>query len=182
MAIKATIFKATIEVSNLDTHLYRTQNVVLAQHPSETNERLMNRMLAFALNMPADDDHGALDFAKDMWEADEPALWQKDLTGSLVHWIEVGQPDEKRILRVCARSKRVSIYTSGPSIWWNALANKLTRARNLTVWQISPAHSEELATLAQRTMQLQVTVQDGAVYVSDDQRSIEVTLEKLYGE
>jgi uncharacterized protein YaeQ len=182
MAIKATIFKASVELSDLDRQVYRSDSTVIAQHPSENSERLMIRLLAFALNLPGDDANGPLEFAKDMWDPDEPALWQKDLTGKMVHWIEVGQPDEKRIMRVSARSKKVSIYSYGPANWWTAVANKISRAQNLSVWQIDPAQSQELARFAQRTMQLQVTVQDGAVYVSDDTRSVEVTPVKLFGE
>ena len=182
MAIKATIYKATVELSDLDRQIYRSASTVIAQHPSENGERLMVRLLAFALNLPGDDNHGPLEFAKDMWDADEPALWQKDLTGKMVLWIEVGQPDEKRMMRVSARSTRVSVYSFGPQNWWAGLANKITRARNLNVWQIEPSQSQELAALAQRTMLLQVTVQDGAVYVSDETRSMEVTPRRLYGE
>ena len=181
MALKATIFKATIELTDLDRNVYKTENIVIAQHPSENNERLLVRLLVFALNLPDTEDHGPLEFAKDMWEPDEPALWQKDLTGNLLHWIEVGQPDERRILKACARCERVSVYSFGPQTWWTAIANKLTRAQNLTVWQINPAQSSALSELAQRSMSLQVTIQDGSVYVADETRSIEVTPLKLYG-
>jgi len=179
MAIKATIYKASLELSDLDRQVYRSDAAVIAQHPSENNERLMVRLLAFALNLPGDDDNGPLEFAKDMWEPDEPALWQKDLTGKMLHWIEVGQPDDKRLMRVSARSLRVSVYSFGPQNWWPGIANKVSRARNLEVWQIDPAQSEALSALAQRTMALQVTVQDGAVYVSDETRSVEVTPVRL---
>ncbi len=182
MAIKATIYKASVELSDLDRQIYRSANAVIAQHPSENNERLMIRVLAFALNLPGDDDHGPLEFAKDMWEPDEPALWQKDLTGKLLHWIEVGQPDEKRIMRVSARSGKVSVYSFGPANWWTGIATKITRARNLTVWQVPPEQSGALSALAERTMELQVTIQDGAVYVSDNAHSVEVTPVRLFGE
>jgi uncharacterized protein YaeQ len=181
MAIKATICKATLELSDLDRQLYLTQNTVIAQHPSENNERLMNRLLAFALNMPPNDDQGPLEFAKDMWDADEPAIWQKDLTGRLLHWIELGQPDDKRLLRASARVAKVSVYNYGTQTWWDGIANKLSRAQNLWVWQVPQDQSQALATLAERTMSLQITVQDGAVYVSNDKHSVEVTPVKLYG-
>jgi uncharacterized protein YaeQ len=182
MAIKATIFKASVELSDLDRQVYRSDHTVIAQHPSENSERLMVRLLVFALNLPGDDDNGPLEFAKDMWDPDEPALWQKDLTGKMMHWIEVGQPDDKRILRVSARSKRVSIYSFGPQPWWVGIETKISRVKNVTVWQIEPAQSQQLASFAQRTMQLQVTVQDGSVYVSDETRSVEVTPVRLFGE
>lgn len=176
MAIKATISKANVQLSDIDRGLYADYPVVIARHPSETDERMLIRLLAFALNVPADGDHGPLEFAKDMWDADEPSLWQKDYTGDILHWIEVGQPDEKRLLRMTARVGRVSVYSFSAStpIWWKNIESKISRARNLTVWQIPSHQSESLASLAQRTMELQVTVQDGAIWVGDGKSSIEV--------
>ena len=183
MALKATICKATVQLSDIDRGVYADHAVVIARHPSETDERMLIRLLAFALNVPADGDHGALAFAKDMWDADEPGLWQKDLTGRILHWIEVGQPDERRLLRAASRVERVSVYSFGAStpVWWKNLASKLTRARNLAVWQIPAEQSQALAALAQRTMELQVTVQDGAIWVGDGTRSIEVAPVRLSG-
>jgi uncharacterized protein YaeQ len=156
--------------------------VTIARHPSETDERMIIRLLAFALNLPADTDHGPLEFAKDMWDIDEPALWQKDYTGGIVHWIEVGQPDEKRLRRMTARVGMVSVYSYDRStpIWWQGLEPKINRLRNLVVWQIPAGQSEQLATLAQRSMELQVTVQDGSIWVGDGTRSIEVVPTRLY--
>lgn len=183
MALKATIYKATLELSDLDRQLYADHTLTIARHPSETDERMMVRLLAFALQVPATDDAGALDFAKDMWEADEPALWQKDLVGRLVQWIEVGQPDEKRLLKASANAGRVAVYSfaSSTGTWWKEIQAKLDRARNLSVWQIPSSQSQALAGLAQRTMKLQVTVQDGTVWVADAERSIEVTPLRLMG-
>jgi uncharacterized protein YaeQ len=143
---------------------------------------MLIRLLAFALNAPADNDRGSLELAKDMWEPDEPGLWQKDHTGRLLHWIEVGQPDEKRILRVCARSERVSVYSFGSStpVWWAGIAGKLARVGNLTVWQVPSDESQQLSALAQRTLSVQVTVQDGAIYVSEGQRSVAINPLRLH--
>jgi uncharacterized protein YaeQ len=182
MALKATIYKSQVELADMDRQVYAEHNLTLARHPSETDERMLIRLLAFALNAPPDNDLGELELAKDMWEPDEPGLWQKDHTGQLLHWIEVGQPDEKRILRVCARSERVSVYafSSSTTVWWGGMAGRLTRVDNLTVWQVPPEESQRLAALAQRTMQIQVTVQDGAIYVSEGERSVEINLKRLY--
>jgi len=184
MASKATIYKAVVQLSDIDRGVYGDSPLTIARHPSETDERLLIRLLAFALNVPSDSDHGALEFAKDMWDPDEPSLWQKDYTGEILHWIEVGQPDEKRLLRATARVGRVSVYSfsSSTPIWWKGIESKLTRARNLTVWQIPADQSAALATLAQRTMILQVTVQDGAIWVGDGTRSLEVAPVRLYGQ
>jgi len=183
MAIKATIYKANIQLADMDRNVYGDHAVTIARHPSETDERMMIRLLAFSLNVPASDDHGGLEFAKDLWDTDEPSLWQKDLTGQIVHWIDIGQPDDKRLMRASPRSDRVSVYTFTASspIWWNGIATKITRAGNLKVWLVPAEQSQELAALAQRTMQLQVTVQDGHVWVGDGQRSVEIAAQKLYG-
>ena len=183
MALKATIFKARIELADMDRAVYGDHDLVIARHPSETDERMLIRLLAFALNVPADGDHGALEFGKDMWDADEPALLQKDLTGQITHWIDVGQPDEKRMLRTSARAGRVSVYSFASSTpgWWKGIADHLTRCRNLTVWQVPPEQSRAMAALAQRSMKLQVTVQDGAIWIGDGARSVEVAPLRLCG-
>ena len=181
MALKATIYKANLQLADMDRNVYGDHGVTIARHPSETDERMMMRVLAFALNVPADNHNGNLDFAKSLWDTDEPDLWQKDLTGQIVHWIDVGQPDDKRMMKSSPKAERVSVYAfaSSTPVWWSGVATKITRARNLTVWQVPADQSQALAELAQRTMQLQVTVQDGTVWVGDGQRSVEVTPERL---
>ena len=183
MALKATIHKASIQVSDLDRNAYSDHNLTIARHPSETDERMMVRLLAFALNAPPNNDLGDLELGKDMWEPDAPALWQKDLTGLLMHWIELGQPDDKQILRVCSRSKKVTVYSysTATSVWWAGIANKITRAKNLTIWQIPAKQAEALGALVKRSMDLQLTLQDGSLWVGEGERSVEVTLQCLYG-
>ncbi|MEP7100301.1 MAG: YaeQ family protein, partial [Burkholderiales bacterium] len=173
MAIKAIIYKANLQIADMDRNVYLDHAVTIARHPSETDERMMIRLLALTLNLPADTHHGALEFAKDLWEADEPALWHKDLTGELKHWIEVGQPDDKRLMKASGRTDRVSVYSFSNStpIWWSGIATKITRASNIAVWRVDPAQSQALAELAQRSMQLQISVQDGTAYIGDGQRS-----------
>ena len=80
MALKATIYKAQLQIADMDRSVYADHNVIIARHPSEADERMMIRLLAFALNMPADDKKGKLEFAKDLWDVDEAALWHKDYT------------------------------------------------------------------------------------------------------
>jgi uncharacterized protein YaeQ len=182
MALKATIHKAALQLADMDRGLYRDHAVTIARHPSETDERMMIRLLALALHLPADDQQGSLELAKSLWDNDEPDLWHKDLTGQILHWIDIGQPDDKRIMKACGRAERVTViaYASGAATWWSPLAGKLLRARNLTVWRIPAEQSAELATLAQRGMQLQVTVQDDTVWVGDERRSVELHPQRLY--
>lgn len=181
MALKATIFKARVQLADMDRGIYADHALTLARHPSETDERMLVRVLAFALNVPADDHEGTLEMGKGLSDVDEPELWHRDLTGRIRHWLEMGQPDDKRLLRAAGRADKVSVYAYAAStpIWWNGIANKISRASNIEVWQIDAAQSQALATLAQRTMQLQVTVQDGAAWVGDGATSVEVTPVRL---
>jgi uncharacterized protein YaeQ len=183
MALKATIYKANVQLADMDRNVYGDHGLTIARHPSETDERMMIRVLAFALNVPASNDHGALEFAKDLWDTDEPALWEKDLTEQIVHWIDVGQPDDKRVMRASSRAARVSVYSFSAStpIWWSGIANRLTRASNISVWQVPPEQSQALGALAQRSMQLQVTVQDGLVWVGNGRETVEIALHALRG-
>ena len=181
MALKATIHKAQIQLADMDRHVYTDIAVTIARHPSENDERMMIRVLALALGWPQDTSEGTLELAKDMWEPDEPALWQKNFSDEILHWVEVGQPDEKRLMKASGRARQVSnwAFQSSTPIWWDGIASKLTRAQNLTVWQVPSEQSQALATLAQRSMTLQITVQDGTAWVNDGEQTIEVTPVKL---
>ena len=181
MAIKATIYKAQMQIADMDRSVYADHNETIARHPSETDERMMIRLLAYALNVTADDNKGKLEFAKDLWDVDEPALWHKDYTDAIQHWIDVGQPDDKRLMKAAGRAARVSVFSfsSSTPVWWKAIESKLTRASNIVVWQIEAAQSQALAKLAERGMQIQVTVQDGTVWMSTSSDSVEITPRRL---
>jgi uncharacterized protein YaeQ len=173
MALKSTIFKAELQIADMDRHYYQNHTLTIARHPSETDERMMMRVLAFILH--ADE---ALSFGKGLSSEDEPDLWQKDLTGAIELWIEVGQPDDKRIKKACGRAARVVIYSysSNSNIWWNQIGSRIERAKNLTVVNLAPAISLALAALAQRNMQLQCTVQDGHIWVTGNDETVQVDL------
>lgn len=176
MALKSIVYKAQLQIADMDRALYADHALTLARHPSETDERLMMRVLAFALSVPADDLRGRLEFAAGLSDTDEPDLWQRDLTGELVQWIEVGQPDDRRLAKACGRAEQVRLwaYASSVPIWWQALQGKVARLDNLEVWQVPTEASRALAGLAARSMQLQITVQDGHIWVSDAQHSVEL--------
>lgn len=176
MALKSTIYKASLQIADMDRQLYAEHALTLARHPSETDERLMMRLLAFALQVPHDVHDGALLFARGLSDSDEPDLWRHALNGKLKDWIEVGQPDDRRLIRAAARAERVVLYAyaNATPIWWQNIRNKLTRLSNLDVWQIRAEHSQALATLSERSMQLQLTIQDGHVWVSNATRSVEL--------
>jgi uncharacterized protein YaeQ len=160
----------------MDRNYYADHALTIARHPSETDERMMARVLAFALNA-----HERLEFGKGLSEQDEPDLWQKDLTGLVEHWIEVGQPDDKRLLRACGRAGRVSVYAYGnrADLWWRPIAEKVERAKNLAVWRVPAPAVDALGKLAGRSMQLQCTVQEGQVYFSGEKETVQIELETL---
>ena len=181
MALKATVCKATLQIADIDRGLYADHSLTIARQPSENDERMMIRLLAFALNVPADDRNGALELAKGMQDVEEPELWQKDLTGSIVQWIEVGQPEERRLVKASGRSARVSVYafSHSASLWWAGLGNRIARTRNVEAWRIPSEQSKELSALAGRNMQVQMNKQDGVVWMSDGERSVQVSPERL---
>lgn len=177
MALNATIFKADLQIADMDRHYYQMHGLTIARHPSETDERMMLRVLAFARHA-----HEALTFAKGLSDTEEPDLWQKDLTGAIELWIEVGLPEERRLLKAAGRAEQVVLYTyggHGASIWWNQMAPKLARLNNLTVINVAQATTQALAGLAQRTMQLQCNVQDGDVWLGGNDGMVPVELAVL---
>jgi len=174
MALKATVFKAELAIADMDRHYYHTHALTLARHPSETDERMMVRLLAFALHA-----NEALEFTKGLSTDDEPDLWQKDFSGDIELWIELGQPDEKRIRKACSRARAVSVYCysgNAAEIWWQHNRHLLERFDRLAVAAINTDTSQHLATLAQRSMRLQCSIQDGVTWLGDDKRMVEVGL------
>ena len=176
MALKATIHKALLNIADMDRNVYGEHNLTIARHPSENDERMMIRILAFALNVPADDLKGKLEFSKGLSDVDEPEIWQRSLTGEVMHWIDLGQPDDRRLMKAHGRAERVTVYsyTSSTPIWWANIQGKLTRAPRLAVWQIPADQSQALAALSERSMQLQITVQDGSLFVSSPKDTVEI--------
>ncbi len=182
MALKSTVYKAALQIADMDRALYADHALTLVLHPSETEERMMVRLLAFALQVPADDARGMLAQARGLSDSDEPDLWQHDLTGRLMHWIDVGQVDDRRLAKACGRADRVTLYaySNAVPVWWKALEGKVARLRNLQVWQLPAEQSQALAALAQRSMQLQVTVQDGQVWIGNSSLTVEVQPQRLH--
>ena len=172
MAANATVFRAELQVSDMDRNYYATHALTLARHPSETDERLMVRLLAFALF--ADE---RLEFGRGLGSEDEADLWRRDYTGDIEQWIDLGQPDESRIRKACGRAQQVVVVNySGNSanIWWEKVGPSLSRIKNLTVIDIPVATVDSLVTLIQRGMRLNCLVQDGELQLMSD--SINVTL------
>ena len=172
MALKATIFKADLQIADMDRNYYADHSLTLARHPSETDERMMVRLLAFTLYA-----HEQLGFGKGLCVDDEPDLWRKDLTGAIELWIDVGLPDEKWTRKACGRARQVVIVSYGgrqADIWWEQARSKLERQGNLRVINLPQAATQALAALANRTMRLQCSIQDGHVWITDGQDTVQV--------
>jgi uncharacterized protein YaeQ len=179
MAIKATVFKATLQIADMDRNYYADHVLTLARHPSETDERLMVRLLAFALHA-----HEYLEFGQGMTADDEADLWLKDLTGSIELWIDVGIPDEKLIRKACGRSNQVVVYCYGGRVadmWFAQNSTQFARQKNLMIINLPVASTQALAKLAQRNMTLQCTIQEGHIMMTSDAGMIEIEPKVLQG-
>ncbi len=173
MAQKATIYKVELSVSDMDRHYYETHKLTVAKHPSETDERLMVRIVAFALNA-----HEHLEMTKGLSTDDEPDIWQKSLSGELDVWVALGLPSEKVMRQSCGKAGKVIVYPYGgrtAEMWWDKIKNGITRFDNLQVVSFSENDTGALAKLASRAMKLQVNIQDGDVMVSVDDSVVYVT-------
>ena len=179
MALKSTIFKASLNIADMDRNYYGQHNLTLARHPSETDERLMVRLLAFA--MFADE---RLEFGRGISAEDEAALWLRDYSGDIRLWIEVGQPDERLLKRAANRSDRVVLLTYGGramEVWWQKEGPAISRLDKVEVLALDETICRGLETLVERGMDLQCTVQDGQLWLTDGERTVHVEPRRLSG-
>lgn len=176
MALKSTVYKATVNLADMDRGVYLDQSLTLAQHPSETDERMMLRILAWSLNAVE-----GLEFTKGLCVDDEPEIWKKNYSDEIELWIELGNPDEKWLRKASSRAQQVILYTYGDNaapIWWQQNKSKLSRFENLQIWNISDAVIEQLAQMTERTMQIQVTIQDGTAWFNCGDLTAEIRPER----
>ena len=171
MAIKSTIYKIELQIADMDRNYYAQHNLTLAKHPSETDERLMVRLIAFTMYASE-----TLIFGKGLSDDEEPDLWQKDLTGAIQRWIDVGLPDEREIRKACGRSAQVAVVLYGGRIaemWWTQNSKALLKLNNLTV--VNLPDTQELANIASRSLNISCTIQDGQILVGHGTGSFDVT-------
>ena len=180
MALKSTIFKASLQIADIDNGYYADHALTLARHPSETDERMMIRLVALALQahklQSVCGGDGVLAFGAGLSSPDEPDVSLTDYTGRKRLWIEVGQPEDKPLLKACGKADEVVLYcfSAAADIWWKTMENKLARPQNLSVWRVPAVQSQALITLAQRSMQLQATVQEGVLMLGDGSRNVDI--------
>ena len=184
MALKSTIFKANLQVADIDHGYYAEHALTLARHPSETDERMMVRVAALALHAHQLHDlcrgDGTLAFGAGLSNPDDPDVSLTDFTGRKRLWIEVGQPDDKPLTKACAQADAVIVlaYSAQADVWWRGIANRLTRLDRLQVWRLPADAVQALQALAERSMQLQATLQDGALTLSSTQGSVHLEPER----
>jgi uncharacterized protein YaeQ len=178
MALRATIYKADLNVADNDRGYYGSHSVTVARHPSETDERMMVRLLAYAVFA---DDTETLTFTKGLSDTDEPDLWRLDLTGAVTQWIEIGLPDERRLLKACGRADDVVViaYGRNAQLWWDGVKNKLSRTNKLRAFVLDVEGTLALASLAQRKMVLNINIQDQSAWVSSDAGEASVAISRL---
>ena len=180
MALKSTIFKASVAIADIDHAYYADHQLTLARHPSETDERMMIRLAALALNahrvQTECSGDATLGFGAGLSNPDDPDVSLRDFTGHTRLWIEVGQPDDKPLAKACGRADQVSVYCfhHAAEIWWRGIESKLARLQNLSVFRVPAPASLAMASLAQRSMQLQATIQEGTLMLGDGSNSIDV--------
>lgn len=178
MALKSTIFKFDVQLADLDNGHYADYSLTLARHPSETDERMMARVVALALNAHQVQSlcggDARLGFGAGLSSPDEPDVQLVDFTGRICLWLEVGQPEEKPISRAAARADAVGVYAFGPAaeVWWRGMAGKVARLDKLRVWRLPAEPVAQLAAMVERTMRLHATVQDGVLTLGDAGTSV----------
>lgn len=171
MALKPTIYKTTIGLSDLNRDYYDSLQLTIAQHPSETAERMMARVVAFCLHAQPE-----LSFTKGLSAVDEPDIWARTLDNRIDTWIDVGEPAFDRIKKAVSVSQAVKIYTfnTKSNVWWSQLDSKI-HTLNVSVYQFNWESIQALAALVERTMQMSVTITGESAYITSDKGECEVT-------
>jgi len=179
MALSATPYKAELSLTDLDRGVYETLRFTLARHPSETEERLAVRLLAYALWYQE-----SLAFGRGLSDVDEPALWEKSLDGRVLHWIEVGQPDAERLIWCSRRAERVSLLAYGSlRVWEGKVLPAVSALKNLHVAALPQAPLAELASDLPRAIKWALMISEGTLFVTDTrERQHELQLAWLMGD
>lgn len=177
MALKATIFKAKISLSNLNIHHYDDLTLTIARHPSENNLRMMARILAYLMSAQEEPT-----FTKGISTDTEPDIWKINHDGSIDHWIELGHLDERRIRQSCSKAKKVTLYTyqGNQSLqWFTSIENGLSRFTNLDIIHFSFPDNQNIEDFAERGMNISCTIEDNEIWLSTEEDRICVQFQVL---
>ena len=170
MALKATIYKAKLSVANMNLNHYQDYSLTIAKHPSETNLRMLYRLLAFSLLCQEE-----LEFTKGLSTDSEPDLWKINYDGSIDHWIELGHPDERRIRQICSKAKLVSIFTyqNNTSVnWFQSVENNVKRFDHLNITHLRPKEDFDLDALVERGMNFQISIEDNELWLANEDERV----------
>ncbi|TEW47870.1 YaeQ family protein [Psychromonas algicola] len=175
MALKPTIFKMNINVSDLDNDVYETIVLTVAQHPSETTERMVTRILAYVLN-----NQEFLSFTTGLSEADDPDIWAKNYSDEFLLWVDVGEPAFDRIKKAARQAKVAKVYTfnTKSGVWWKQSQKDFATIK-AEVYQFEFEQIQQFAALVERTMDFSITITDGVFYIAANKGSCEVNLTTL---
>ena len=176
MALGSSIHRATINLSDVDRGIYTELQLTVARHPSETAERLVARLLAFAICYQDD-----LEFTKGICEGDTPDIWTRDLDGRITHWVEVGLPAPERITNACKKAGRVTLFLFGRHSrrWVQMHQGKLDMLDRLTMFELPEALLEAAVKDLQRSISWSITLTEGVIYLSTDNQSLDAELNRV---
>lgn len=178
MALQATPYKIEMNLTDMDRHVYETLRFTVARHPSETEERLAVRLIAYALFYK---EH--LSFGRGLSDVDEPALWEKSLDDRVLHWIEVGQPDSERMTWCSRRTERFSLVAYGNlRVWQTKELDPVRSLKNINVVGIEQGALEALAQDLPRSLNWSLMISEGELFITDERGQHEVPLQWLIGE
>ncbi len=186
MALKSTVYKVNLQIADIDRNYYQDHALTIARHPSETDERMMVRLVAFVMQAHLVNDlckgDATIAFGAGLANVNEPDVWLRDYTERIRLWVEVGQPDDRTIARACGRADAVHVYCyhHAAAVWWKGIQRELLRHKNLTVYQINSEVAATLSAMAQRNMNLQATIQDGELNLTETDNQATLVLEQLY--
>ncbi|MBP6300237.1 MAG: YaeQ family protein [Arenimonas sp.] len=172
MAPNATVYKLELQVSDMDRHYYASHNLTLAQHPSETDLRLMARLIAYACFAEE-----RLEYGRGLSNEEDPDIWLRDYTGDVELWIDLGQPDESRIKKASGRARQAVVFGYNGNafdIWWGKNESAMARFKNLTVVSITSDELDAATALLQRGMRLTAMIQDGELQLMSDAENISI--------
>lgn len=175
MALKPTIYKFRISLSDTNRDLYDSTQLTVAQHPSETVERMMARIMAYCVKWQPN-----LALTKGLSTTDEPDLWVKSLDDQIELWVDIGEPSLDRVKKACRLAKQVDIFSfnSKSDVWWEQTKNK-AHQYSASFYRFDSQAIEALAQVVARTMDLSVMITGDSLFVDCEQGSFEVQLTTL---